>query len=1030
MTIRNRLQLTGLVPILLLFLLSSYFVVISYLNFIKADNLNITLKNNTFIHHVLLNIGKERGLATLYLGSHNEAFHEAFTKQKAAVDQSIGYLNTKLITQSPYQIPLLSSIFQREKFFDASSASSFMKNLSALHDIRTQVEQKDTDFQTLMFKYYTNKCTTPLRDTLKYAQNFALNSDIGALLLSLQHLARAEEYTGLERGFVSYFLLQKIPMSPQEIQVWHTLRRKAQIMDTSYINDIALQETHTQTKQLQEIYTSIEKNIHDGKYNQETIHWFTQQSHKITLLSKMYTHVVTRLWQKSNFYLQKNLLLLAISLLLWLLSFILAYLHYKTTREMRENTKTIASQKVPSKIKQSNTNILPNTSPEKAEDSLLLAHASHDIRTPLHGMMGFIKLLESTPLDKEQKHFLSTIKSAASNLLELVNSHLHGVELQKEPLTLKLSSFKTQTLFEDAIEIFTMMAAEKNITLYFYSDPKIPHTLESDTTKLMSILHNLISNAIEYTPNAGEVHVEITHKHQEENIHSLHFLIRDTGVGISKEAQKEILKPFTRLTHTKHTQHSGLGLNITHHFISLLGGELLIQSDTNKGSSFSFTLALKQLKEQPKEKYVASYHFAINASSKDTHKEENTHRYLSYYHSKISYFHSLSELETYRKKYPKLHYWIDIDTATEEIIESIKNIIPSQCTIVSSIQHRSKIQNLGIDTNRVVYKPLTLTKIHYILQSKSVLETAQDKHAPLPNFTQFHAHALIVEDNTINLKLMQRMLAMHGISSDTAHEGLEGVKKSKNMHYDIIFMDIHMPTIDGIEATQFIRQYEEEKAHNNIPIIALTANTIEKDKTYFIENGFNEYIAKPIDTTELLRILHLFLHKEHKSSATQNTQIKEAKEETEAQEKLVVPTLIEDSPTLSTESISASQSQTVQKDEEEKQEHKPQKVDAFEENEIAQKKEQEQVKQILIAKRFLLEEKILVKMIDGLNYPYHVLDKTTPLKEALESYRYDIVFTDSHFMDDSIEAYHDLIHIITTQKSKEEIRQIILTQRG
>jgi len=244
-----------------------------------------------------------------------------------------------------------------------------------------------------------------------------------------------------------------------------------------------------------------------------------------------------------------------------------------------------------------------------------------------------------------------------------------------------------------------------------------------------------------------------------------------------------------------------------------------------------------------------------------------------------------------------------------------------------------------------------------------------------------------------------------------------------------------------------IREYEKNKDVATIPIVALTANTIEANKENFIDDGFNEYIAKPIDTTELLRILHLFLKEEKNTTAVKEV----IQESTTAKEKITTENNIKETaiqtPIETTNTLASSTAQEevtkLKTETKEKttaaitQTLPPETVVTETTPEPSVKNTQTlpltteiQEKKILIAKRFLLEEKILIKVMKSLTYPYEILTKEESLKEALESYRYDIVFTDSHFIDEEIEAYADIIHIVTNQKSKEEIKKLILEYRA
>ena len=215
------------------------------------------------------------------------------------------------------------------------------------------------------------------------------------------------------------------------------------------------------------------------------------------------------------------------------------------------------------------------------------------------------------------------------------------------------------------------------------------------------------------------------------------------------------------------------------------------------------------------------------------------------------------------------NYWIDIDKAKQNMVEAVHNLDKDKVVVIANVTSKSKIESLNLDQNNIIYKPVTLTKLKAIF-SHSIEEGPKVEVATDAIATQFDAKILVTEDNVINQKLISRILQEHGISVDIANNGLESFEKRRNnSNYDLIFMDIQMPVMDGIEATHEILDFEEDEEVPHIPIVALTANALKGDRERFMNEGMDEYITKPIETSELLYILNKFLsHKAKKEDDT------------------------------------------------------------------------------------------------------------------------------------------------------------------
>ena len=1071
MTIRNRLKLIGLVPITLLILLSSYFFVTSYINFEKANALKTTLKNNALLDKTLINIGKERGLTSLYMGSDKKEFAESVRKQRDVLNKSLKTLKNGLITKDTSYLPFLLKAIGEENKIKSNMYQQVLLNSATLADTRETIDSTDADFKTVFFDNYTSKLSTPVLENLLEVKNYSLDTEISSLISSLVQLYTAKENAGLERGFVSYYMSKKISMSFDEIALWDEFKTKANNFDIKQVTNDKLRkqlntvlfndEAANTMSELAMTSSAIQTDIDNGDYAEEAMDWFALQTNKITLLSKAELVVSNALWKKSDIYLQKQLLLLAIAIAIWLLSFILAYLGYTTTRDITRNIKELEDvlNKAVDEMKNSDQYLTSDTMAienieldthegtkeaykfletlvETAKDdklialqaneakSLFLANMSHEIRTPLNGIVGFTEILRSTDLDEEQDEFLSIIDKSSENLLSIINNILDLSKIESNKIEIENIVFDAAEEFESAVETYAVAATEKNIDLNFYMDPTISSKLKGDPTKIKEIVINLLSNAVKFTSYGGEINLEITKLKSDQGDNRVKFVIQDNGIGMTKDQQSRIFDAFSQadVSVTRKYGGTGLGLTISSQFVELMGGQLELESAKDIGTSFFFSLPLEEVTSSEVNYANAFTDITIGKYGQDIPTKLDTYleSHFNYYGPSVKHFETISDLKELDNNDVCLNYWIDIDKAKQNIMDAIHHMDKSKLIIIANLTSRSKIEELGIEQSNVIFKPVTLTKLKQVLSSSADTTPQLVEESLAIQQTKFDAHILITEDNIINQKLIKRILEEYGITVDIANNGLESFEKRRSGNYDLLFMDIQMPVMDGIEATHEILDYEEDEEVPHVPIIALTANALKGDREKFLSEGMDEYITKPIETTELLYILNKFLgnksttSNKHKEQATvtevevvaPETKIVESEPTPEAEvEDLIIP-MVDDAITL--------------------------------EN-----------KKILIAKKFMLSRRILAKVIGNLGYEYDILEDISLLEDKLDSDQYDILFTDVNIAKDNISSSDKNIAIISScdtknpqevnvtkgetipnTSSKEEIDKIIKKYRG
>lgn len=1035
MTIRNRLKLIGLVPITLLILLSSYFFITSYVNYEKANTLKTTLKNNALLDKALLSVGKERGLSALYLGTDRKEFQDALTSQRAVLDKTLKSLNAGLIAEDTSYLPFLLEALGEKSKMQSNMYHALLTSTGNIAKIRNLTDNSKTDFRTVFFDQYTDNLSTPVLENLLGVKNYALDTEISSLIGTLVQLYTAKENAGLERGFVSYYMSKKISMSFDEIALWDEFKTKANSFDIKQVTNQKLRQQLTNvlyntqaTDTMEELAmtsSAIQTDIDNGDYAEEALDWFALQTNKITLLSKAELVVSNALWKKSDVYLQKQLFLLAIASTIWLLSFILAYLGYTTTKDITRNIKELEDvlNKAVDEMKSSDQYLTSDTMAienieldthegtkeaykfletlvETAKDdklialqaneakSLFLANMSHEIRTPLNGIVGFTEILRSTDLTEEQDEFLSIIDKSSENLLSIINNILDLSKIESNKIEIENIVFDAAEEFESAVETYAVAATEKNIDLNYYMDPTISSKLKGDPTKIKEIVINLLSNAVKFTSYGGEINLEITNIQGEHGDNRIKFTVQDNGIGMTKDQQSRIFDAFSQadVSVTRKYGGTGLGLTISSQFVELMGGLLELESAKDHGTTFFFSLPLESVTSSEVNYAHAFTDLTIGKYAQDIPTKLDTYldEYFKYFGPSVKHFDSIGNLKDLDNNDVCKNYWVDIDKAKQNIMDAVHHMDKSKLIVIANVTSRGKIEELGVDQSNVIFKPVTLSKLKDVL-SKSTNTTPQLVEESLTvQQTKFDANVLVTEDNIINQKLIKRILEEHGITVDIANNGLESFEKRRSGTYDLLFMDIQMPVMDGIEATHEILDYEADEEVAHVPIVALTANALKGDRERFLGEGMDEYITKPIETTELLYILNKFL-----SAKATNSENPKSTEPVKQPEK------------KQTEQVSA-------------------KIEEVEDLVIDMPMDSntDNNKKILIAKKFVLSRRVLAKVLTNIGYEYDVLEELSTLENKLSSDEYDILFTDVKLVSEDISHSYENIAIISSCDTK------------
>ena len=1067
MGIKGRLKAIGLLPIILLFLISSYGLYNSYVAYNQTEILKKRIELNSYLSDVMTQVAKERGMSSIYIGSKGKLIKDALKKQRKATDNSINRLKLYLNNNPDYK----------------QEAKSYMGNLKLLPDIRKKIDSLKIDFKSAFFDFYTNSVNDSLMKSIEKINYFEIDPKISSLSTALIQTINSKEYSGIERGYISFILSRYTPMSDKELKIWNRLIGKADIFlsiktiipkTNKKIDKILNNEDSKEiVNKIFQKRIDIQRSINDGLYSVDPTLWFNLQTEKINIILQIEKTLKNDLNLMINNIAKTNLYVLIVSAIIWLISIILAIIGYFLSRDIVNNIKylelilnkvaqneTIAEETDKSRSIDLNTtegintaySILEaalkkaETSKELAEEaneakSMFLANMSHEIRTPLNGIVGFTELLKNTELNDEQKEFINIIEKSSENLLEIINSILDLSKIESKKIEIENIVFDPIKEFENAVEVYAPRAAEKNIDLSFFIDPNLEKPLKGDPTKLKEVLINLISNAIKFTDPHGGISIEIKKLGKIDNYAKVYFEVRDTGVGIPPEKKEQIFEAFSQadISVTRKYGGTGLGLTISSEFIKLMGGKLDLESELGKGSKFFFTLEIEEvpsLQESLKDRFSGiKTAFYIN---KDRHKDQDKfiEKYLEYFGVSLIKYEDLSKMINDKSNYN--FALIDYDYIKEN---SLKNFFSRDISLslIAKTTYNKKIEKFSKNLIKVIYEPANLTKIKELIQTYASGYNKREREIQVDlSKAKFKAKALVVEDNAINQKLIKKTLEDMGLEVDLANNGLEGFEKRKNGNYDIIFMDIQMPIVDGVEATHEILDYEDDYGVPHIPIIALTAHALKGDREKYLKEGMDEYITKPIVKDEIISILKKFLFdkisleeksktKEKEISKTIEEKPKEIKAEeisspVKTEEETTQINVEEELPKATEAETESTQTKRKEKESEtsEKEIKEKPKIEEIQEVPAINKveieaKEESKIKteenydfDVLIYKKTLLESNLFKKLLDSLEYSSEISTSFNDLKDKIFQKSYRLVFIDKEADDYNLDEIKEL----------------------
>ena len=511
--------------------------------------------------------------------------------------------------------------------------------------------------------------------------------------------------------------------------------------------------------------------------------------------------------------------------------------------------------------------------------SEFLSNMSHEIRTPMNAIIGMTAIARASASVDRKEYCLKKIDDASSHLLGVINDILDMSKIEANKLELSFEPFDFEKMIHKVVNVINFRVEEKHQIFSMNLDEAIPNTLIGDDQRLAQVVANLLSNAIKFTNEGGSLHLAARLVGNEDGIYTIQIEVTDSGIGISEEQQARLFSSFQQADSSTSRKFggTGLGLAISKRLVEMMGGTIQVKSAPGKGSTFGFTFRT----ERGDDRYKTLLSKEVSWNNVRLLAVDDSPETLEYFRSEAARLNVSCDLalggeealDLIAKNDPYDIYFVDwkmpgmngVELAIQ--IKKVGTGKPSIVVMISATEWATiegDAKKAGVD--RYLQKPLFHSDIVNCLNDcfgvgHNEIEKTSGRNDDFSGF-----RILLAEDVEINREILLTLLGPTNLAIDCAENGATAVKMVKEAHkpYDMIFMDLQMPEMDGFEATRKIREFEASSAKqgespSHIPIIAMTANVFREDVEKCLEAGMDSHVGKPLDFNEVLQSLKIYL---------------------------------------------------------------------------------------------------------------------------------------------------------------------------
>ena len=732
----------------------------------------------------------------------------------------------------------------------------------------------------------------------KKLKNYSLGMDKKEYLRLYSDISNISYATESEKAFVSYYLSLNKPIPAKNLIYWDKIVNTSQIHEFDKEKISVLHEDiesifnqknfQKNLRKIEDVRLDIMTNSFSGNYKSNIATWVSTLNEKQKVLNNIESMLLDNIFDDVSKEFKMNMVTLVLSLLalfisilglLFLMSFwknsnkkkallddLVGKISEHTSDEKLVVTENINSHRVAYNYIASQYESLHEkeslASNENKTNKVFLNNVEYEIRTPLNGISGYTKLLKETPLNIEQNDFVSMIESNFENLDSILTKISGDQSSSNQKLEVENFSFDIVKKIESSVETFSIKADQKDILLGLYIDPNLAQKVKGDGTKLSQIITNLVYNALESSSAYNTIDISIEKVHSDDNQVTVKFAVKDEGIGYSQEELAQIRNAFSTMESLDNIANIDMkNLSISNKIIKRMGGKLEVTSKKGEGSTFFFSLTFeKDDKQQHIETYPTFDGMKVGLAlpNKEIIRQvdKNLEMYVDYFKGDFDiYYYDELFGDKNNKVLPDLLFVYHNYARLEGELENFSKL-SSKIALITSGTLRSRINMDKYTFSSIVYAPITMSKIVKIfaeskLDTPILLDNSMDE-VVVDEIKKFdNLHALVVEDNQISQKLISNMLKKFGIEVTLASNGKEAFDLRREKEFNIIFMDIDIPIMDGVETTSKILYYEGVNQFTHIPIIALLNDSSIEDQEKCMKVGMDSYIDKPIEENDI-----------------------------------------------------------------------------------------------------------------------------------------------------------------------------------